>query len=80
MQSDPIDSIHQRTLDVGTNPGRRKMLALVIASAFVPSLVNAASSIATGTADQRFMALSVFVTGRSKLDPAIGTKLFPSGL
>lgn len=76
MQSDQIVPTHQQTLDVASNPGRRRTLALVIASAFLPSLVNAASIIATGTASQKFMALSLFATGRSKLDPEIGTKLF----
>ena len=76
MQSDQIVPIHQQTPDVTLDPGRRKILALVIASAFLPSLVNAASSVVTGTAGQNFMALSLFATGRSKLDPEIGTKLF----
>jgi len=76
MHSEQIVPIHEQTLDVGANPGRRKILALVIASAFLPPLVNAASSIPTGTAGQKFMALSLFATGRSKLDPEIGTKLF----
>jgi hypothetical protein len=76
MQSDQPAPIHRQTLDVSANPGRRKILALVIASAFLPSLVQAASSVATGPAGQKFMALSLFATGRSKLDPEIGTKLF----
>src|SRR5215471_11777877 len=76
MHSDQIVPIHQQTLDMGVNPGRRKILALVIASAFLPQLVNAASIVTTGTAGQNFMALSLFATGRSKLDPEIGTKLF----
>jgi hypothetical protein len=73
---DQIVPIHQQTPDVAANPGRRKILALVIASAFLPPLVNAASNIPTATAGQDFMALSLFATGRSKLDPEIATKLF----
>ena len=76
MESDQTVAIHQRTVDVSVNPGRRRVLALVIASAFLPQLVNAASIATTGTAGQNFMALSLFATGRSKLDPEIGTKLF----
>ena len=76
MQSDHIVPVPQQTLDIGANPARRKVLALVIASAFLPALVNAASSMPTAAAGQRFMALSLFATGRSKLDPEIGTKLF----
>jgi fructose 5-dehydrogenase small subunit len=72
MQSDQ----GRGTLDIGPNPGRRKLLALVIASTFLPPLAHAASSAATGTAGQRFVALSLFATGRSKLDPQLGTKLF----
>jgi len=75
MHSDQIVPIHQQELDVGANPGRRKILALLIASAFLPTLVNAAASIAP-TASQNFMTVSLFATGRSKLDPEIGTKLF----
>jgi len=63
-------------LDVAANPERRKILALAIASAFLPQLVNAASIATTGATGQNFMALSLFATGRSKLDPEIGTKLF----
>ena len=76
MESDQTVAIHQQTVDVSVNPGRRRVLALVIASAFLPQLVNAASIATTGTAGQNFMALSLFATGRSKLDPEIGTKLF----
>ena len=60
---------------LGANPGRRKALALAIASVFLPALANAASSVATSTAGQKFMALSRFATGRSKLDPEIGANL-----
>ena len=52
------------------------MLALVIASTWLPSLANAASAVAIGPAAQKFMTLSLFATGRSKLDPEIGAKLF----
>lgn len=76
MRSDPPLPRHWQTLDGGANPGRRKMLALVVASAWLPSLAHAASSPASGMAGQKFMALSLFATGRSKLDPEIGTKLY----
>jgi hypothetical protein len=76
MHSDPNVPIDQQTLDIGVNPGRRKILVLMIASAFLPQLVNAASIVTTSTAGQNFMALSLFATGRSKLDPEIGAKLF----
>jgi len=75
MQSDQPVPIDRQTFDVGANPGRRKVLALVIASTLLPPLARAASSVATGTAGERFMALSLFATGRSKLDPQIGAKL-----
>lgn len=64
-----------QTLGADANPGRRKILALVIASACFPPLAHAAPSVATGTAGHKFMALSLFATGRSKLDPEIGVKL-----
>jgi hypothetical protein len=76
MQSDRPVPIHQQTLDIAANPGRRKILAVLIASAWVPSLAYAATTTTAATAGQRFMALSLFATGRSKLDPEIGTKLF----
>jgi hypothetical protein len=76
MPSDQIVPIHQQTLDVGVDPRRRKILVLALASAFLPQLVNAASIVTTGTADQIFMSLSLFATGRPKLDPEIGAKLF----
>jgi hypothetical protein len=57
------------------SPGRRKVLALVIASTFVPELAHAASSVAASASGDRFMALSLFATGRSKLDPKIGAGL-----
>lgn len=63
----------RQTVDTGANPERRKVLALMIASAFLPTIAHAASG---GTAGGRLMALSLFATGRSKLDPEIGTKLF----
>ena len=75
-RSDQPAPIHRQTLYVGANPGRRKILALAIASACLPPLARAASSVATVTTDHNFMALSLFATGRSKLDPEIGTKLF----
>ena len=65
----------QPALDAAANPGRRKLLALAIASAFLPPLAHAASSGAAATLGQKFMALSLFATGRSKLDAEIGTKL-----
>ena len=75
-RSDQPAPIHRQTLYVGANPGRRKILALAIASACLPPLARAASSVATVTTDHNFIALSLFATGRSKLDPEIGTKLF----
>ena len=75
MESDQPATIHRQMLDVAANPGRRKILALAIASACISPLVHAASSVAAGTTGSRFMALSLFATGRSKLDPEIGTKL-----
>jgi len=68
--------MHRPMHDIGANPGRRKVLALVIASTFLPPLAHAASNVAPGTAGHTFMALSLFATGRSKLDPDIGMKLF----
>ena len=53
MQSDVAVPVVRQTLDVGANPGRRKILALPIASAFVPPLVDAASSVAMGNAAER---------------------------
>jgi len=76
MQSDQPMPIYQQTLDAGTSPGRRKILALIICSLFYPPLARAAPSVAAGTAARNFMTLSLFATGRSKLDPEIGTKLF----
>lgn len=76
MKPDQPVSTRLQMLDVSANPGRRKILALLIASPWLPSLAHAASSVAPGTAGSKFMALSLFATGRSKLDPKIGTKLF----
>jgi len=41
MQSDQPVPIDRQTFDVGANPGRRKVLALVIASTFLPPLARA---------------------------------------
>jgi len=76
MESAQPVPIHRQTLEVGANPGRRKILALLIASPWLPSLAHAASSVGTAAPAQKFMALSLFATGRSKLDPKIGTQLF----
>jgi hypothetical protein len=73
MKSDQPAPTRLETIAVGANPGRRKILALLLASPWLPSLAHAASSAATGTVGSKFMALSLFATGRSTLDPEIGT-------
>ena len=60
---------------------RRKLLALLLASPFLaaswaPSMVQGAAGAATAaTAGEKFMTLSTFATGRSKLDPELGASL-----
>ena len=57
---------------------RRKLLALLLASpvlaaSWAPSMVQGAAGAGTAaTAAEKFMTLSTFATGRSKLDPELG--------
>lgn len=60
---------------------RRKLLALLLASpalaaSWAPSIAQAAAGTGTAaTAAEKFMTLSTFATGRSKLDPELGASL-----
>jgi hypothetical protein len=58
--------------------GGRKILALAIAIGVLPNRWSMRHrGIAQPSAgSQKFMALSLFATGRSKLDPELGAKLF----
>jgi len=58
---------------------RRRLLALLLAAPFLPASLRAsfaqaaAGEGAAAAVSDKFMTLSMFATGRSKLDPAIGT-------
>jgi len=53
---------------------RRQLLALLIAAPWLPSVAQAAGSAVTAGGD-KFMTLSMFATGRSKLDPDVAAQL-----
>ena len=67
--------------DSGAQIRRRRLLALLLASPFLPASLRAAmaqgASSASGAAavGDKFMTLSLFVTGRSKLDAETGAAL-----
>src|SRR5262245_11179010 len=72
---------HWRVHDAGAQISRRRLVALLLASPFLPaswraSIAQAAAGEATAAAvGEKFMKLSIFATGRSKLDPETGTAL-----
>jgi hypothetical protein len=70
---------HRRIHEAGAHIRRRRLLALLLASPFLPaswraSMAQAAASEGTAAAG-KFMTLSTFATDRSKLDPEIGAAL-----
>ena len=72
---------HRRIHDAGAQIRRRRLLAILLALPLLPASWRA--SIAQGAAGEgaaaaigeKFMTLSAFATGRSKLDPKIGAAL-----
>jgi hypothetical protein len=74
MRSDPVSPEPAASLTDTVQIQRRTLLALVLAA---PSLAWATHALAaeasTPAADDKFLALSRFATGRSSLDPALGT-------
>jgi len=67
MQPDLPVRVKRENADVDPNPGRRRVLAQLIASMFLSPLAHALPSVAASTPGENFMALSLFATGRSKL-------------
>src|SRR5262245_11221575 len=72
---------HLRIHDAGAQIRRRRLLALLLASPFLPASLRAAmaqGAAAAGgatAAGETFMKLSAFATGRSKLDTETGAAL-----
>ena len=75
MQPSPPLKVQQHLMNADPNFGRRRILALLIGSMFLPTLAHAAPTAAESLAGKKFMALSLFATGRSKLDPQLGASL-----
>jgi hypothetical protein len=69
----------RRIHDAGAQIRRRRLLVLLLASPVLPAswraamAQGAAGAGSAAVAGDKFMTLSMFATGRSKLDPAIGT-------
>jgi len=76
LQPDLPVRVKRENADVDLNPGHRRVVAELIASMFLSPLAHALPSVAASTPGENFMALSLFATGRSKLDPQIGAKPF----
>jgi len=82
MPPDNSSMIRALPSDDAVQADRRKLLALLLATpwlakSFLASAAQAVSGETTATAvGGKFMALSQFATGRSKLDPEVGAALF----
>jgi hypothetical protein len=81
MRSDDSSMIPALRSDAEVQADRRKLLALLLATpclakSFLASAAQAVPGETTATAaGGKFMALSKFATGRSKLDPEVGAGL-----
>jgi hypothetical protein len=81
MPPDPHSVILIQPDDAKAQIQRRKLLALLLASPVLaaswaaPIAKAATAAGAAATAGEKFMTLSVFATGRSKLDPEMGASL-----
>ena len=77
MQFDNLSTI-ATTLSpaAGVQAQRRQLLALLISAPLLPSVALAAAEGAATAASGKFMTLSEFATGRSKLDADVGASLF----
>jgi fructose 5-dehydrogenase small subunit len=64
---------HPRIHEAGAQIRRRRLLALLLASPLLPPSWRAA--MAQAAAGEKFMTLSIFATGRSKLDAEMGASL-----
>ena len=75
------DLTHQQTRDAEAHIRRRRLLALLLASPFLPAswraaMAQGAAAEATAAAvGEKFIKLSTFATGRSKLDAETGAAL-----
>ena len=81
MRSDNSSTIPALPSDAAVQADRRKLLALLLATPCLAKsfLAAAAEAVAgettTAAVGGKFMALSEFATGRSKLDPEVGAAL-----
>ena len=81
MRSDDSSMIRALPSDAAVQADRRKLLALLLATpclakSFLAWAAQAVSSETTAAGGSgKFMALSQFATGRSKLDPEVGAAL-----
>ena len=71
---------HRRIHNDGAQVRRRRLLALLLATPFLPAswraaMAQGAAGEGTAAAAGKFMTLSTFATGRPKLDPEIGASL-----
>ena len=71
---------HRRIHRVGAQVRRRRLLALLLATPFLPAswraaMAQGAAGEGTAAAAGKFMTLSTFATGRTKLDPETGAAL-----
>ena len=74
MQFDSLSTIATLSRAAGVQAKRRQLLALLISAPWLPSVVQAAESAATA-AGEKFLTLSKFATGRSKLDLDVAAQL-----
>ena len=80
MRSDDSSMIPALPSDAAVQADRRKLLALLLATpclakSFLASAAQAVSGETIAAAGGKFMSLSQFATGRSKLDPEVGAAL-----
>ena len=74
MHFDNLSTISTLSRAAGVQIRRRQLLALLIAAPWIPAFAQTAGSAASAAGD-KFMTLSKFATGRSKLDPDVAAQL-----
>ena len=74
MRFDNPSMIDTLSHDADAQAQRRQLIALLVSAPWLPSLAQAAESAATA-GNKKFITLSQFATGRTKLDPEVGAQL-----
>ena len=74
MRLDNPSMIDTPSHDADVQAQRRQLLGLLISAPWLPSLAQAAESVATA-AGEKFITVSKFATGRATLDSEIGAQL-----